>query len=409
MSQPDFAPADNGSVVGRFLLFTVLLIVYGSLFPFHFGVRAEIPDPLWTLTHNWPVIDRYLYRDVVVNLLLYMPLGVLAFVWLRGKLAPLQAAALGLAGGALLSGSMEFLQGFDRPREPSPMDLVTNILGTAAGIALARTYQNALVRCSRHPVLKAALRPSGAWLLLLFWAASQTSPFFPSLGLYAFRHKLMALSNLEAFHWTDALAIAVDCLAVACLLEAAAGARAARRLLPVLLLLIPAKILIQDRSFQFAEILGAACAGLAWRYGFWRYPRRNLLVAWLSVAALFVRGLAPYHFRAVAGPFSWMPFGATLSYDYAAAMQPILQKGFLYGASIWLFWAAGRRRLAPTIGIAALLAAIEYAQRYLPGRTAEITDPVYALLLAMMLRWLDGVANRSSKRREPQINTDERR
>ena len=104
-----------------------------------------------------------------------------------------------------------------------------------------------------------------------------------------------------------------------------------------------------------------------------------------------------------------MPFGATLSYDYAAAMQPILQKGFLYGASIWLFWAAGRRRLAPTIGIAALLAAIEYAQRYLPGRTAEITDPVYALLLAMMLRWLDTVAERRSKGREPQMNTEEHR
>jgi VanZ family protein len=334
----------------------------------------------------------------------------LAFVWLRGKLAPLEAAVLGLAGGALLSGSMEFLQGFDRPREPSPSDLITNILGTAAGILLARTYENALARFGRHQALKAALRPSGAWLLLLFWAAAQTSPFFPSLGLYAFRIKLTTLSNLEAFHWRDAPLIAVDCLAVGCLLEAVAGARATRRLLPVLLLLIPARILIQDRSFQLAEILGAACAWLAWRSGFGRNPGRNLLLAWLSVAALVVRGLAPYHFRAVAGPFSWMPFGATLSYEYASAMQPILQKGFSYGASIWLFWAAGRRRLAPTIGIAALLAAIEYAQRYLPGRTAEITDPVYALLLAMMLRWLDTVAARRREQEfEPPMNTDEHR
>lgn len=394
MSDPDDGVPDDTTLIGRFLLFTVLLIVYGSLFPFHFGARREFPDPLWAVTHNWPAIDRSFYRDLVVNLLLYMPLGVLAFVWLKDKLGPLQAAALSLAAGALLSGSMEFLQAFDRPREPSPADIITNTLGTAAGIALARSYESALARLIRHPALKAALQPSGAWLLLLFWAASHTSPFFPSLGLFAFRCKLMALSNLGAVHWMDVPLIAVDCLAVACLLEAVAGVPASKRLLPLVLLLIPFQILIQDRNLQLAEVLGAACAGLAWRLGFWRYRSHTSMVAWLSVAGLIVRGLAPYHFNAAAGPFSWMPFGATLSYDYAAAMQPILAKGFLYGASIWLFWAAGRRHVAPAIGIAALLAAIECAQRYLPGRTAEITDPVYALLLAMMLWWLDSVATR---------------
>jgi len=387
------APTSPGNLTGRFLLFTILLIVYGSLFPFHFGVRAEIPHPFWTLTHNWPPIDRYFYRDAVVNLLLYMPLGILAFAWLmekpKEKLSALPAAALALAAGALLSGSMEFLQAFDRPREPSPMDLVTNVLGTAAGIALARTYQNALARFSHHPALKAAFRPSGAWLLLLFWTASELCPLFPNLSPFVFRHKLAALANLAAFHWADAATVAVDCLAVACLLEAVAGARASRYLLPLVLLLVPAKILIQDRTLQLAEVLGAVCAGLAWGFGFWRYRRHTLVVAWLAVASLLVRGLAPYRWSAAAGPFSWIPFGATLSYDYAAAMQPILQKGFLYGSSIWLFWATGRRRLAPAIGIAALLAAIEFAQRHLPGRTAEITDPVYALLLAMMLQWLE--------------------
>jgi len=312
---------------------------------------------------------------------------------------------------------MEFLQAFDRPRQPSPTDIITNILGTAAGIALARSYENALARFSRDAALRAALRPSGAWLLLLFWAAGQTSPFFPSLGLFAFRQKCMAFWNFEAFHWTDVLVSAIACLAVGRLLEAVAGARAALRLLPFVLLLVPAKMLIQDRNLQLEEALGAVCAGLAWGYGFWRYRGRTLLLAWLSVAALVVRGLAPYHFRAAAGPFSWLPFGATLSYDYAAAMQPILEKGFLYGSIIWLFWAAGRRYFAATIGVTALLAAIECVQRYLPGRTAEITDPVYALLLAMMLRWLDTVAARrrelsaelAEKTIEPPMNTDKRR
>lgn len=192
------------NTLGRFLLFTIAAIVYGSLFPFHFGARPEFSHPLWTVIHHWPRIDHSFYRDAVVNVLLYVPLGVLAFAWLRQKLAPLPAAALALGAGALLSFSMEYLQAFDRPREPSPTDVLTNALGMAAGIALARIYQDALSRASRHPVLQAAFRPSGAWLLLLLWAGSELSPFFPTLSPFVFRHRLAGLANLESFAWIDA-------------------------------------------------------------------------------------------------------------------------------------------------------------------------------------------------------------
>ena len=38
-----------------------------------------------------------------------------------------------------------------------------------------------------------------------------------------------------------------------------------------------------------------------------------------------------------------------------------------------------------TVAVAGVLAAIEAIQRYLPGRTPEITDPILALVLGAML------------------------
>ena len=50
---------------------------------------------------------------------------------------------------------------------------------------------------------------------------------------------------------------------------------------------------------------------------------------------------------------------------------------------------AGRRLARAAIAVAVLLGAIEMIQIHLPGRVAEITDPVLALLLATALGLLD--------------------
>jgi hypothetical protein len=50
---------------------------------------------------------------------------------------------------------------------------------------------------------------------------------------------------------------------------------------------------------------------------------------------------------------------------------------------------AGCRLARPAIAVAVLLGAIEVVQIHLPGRVAEITDPLLALLLAITLGLLD--------------------
>jgi hypothetical protein len=48
---------------------------------------------------------------------------------------------------------------------------------------------------------------------------------------------------------------------------------------------------------------------------------------------------------------------------------------------------SGYSFLRPGIAVAVMLGGVEWIQRYLPGRTPEITDPLLAILLALFM-WL---------------------
>src|SRR5580704_15997799 len=65
----------------RVVLIVVVLILYGSLYPWEFHARQLGASPPWILLHSWPVaIDRYALWDFVINIVLYVPLGVFAFL-----------------------------------------------------------------------------------------------------------------------------------------------------------------------------------------------------------------------------------------------------------------------------------------------------------------------------------------
>ena len=109
----------------------------------------------------------------------------------------------------------------------------------------------------------------------------------------------------------------------------------------------------------------------------------------LIVSLLIVRGLVPYHWSRIANPFSWVPFGGFLRAEWDFGLLTLLQKSFWYGSAVWLLRAAGWRLARAAIAVAVLLGVIEVIQIHLPGRVAEITDPVLALILAMTLGLLD--------------------
>jgi VanZ family protein len=371
----------------RILLIVIALIVYGSLYPWDFHSTQLAVSPLWVLIHSWPTqIDRFLVRDIAVNVLIYMPVGVFGFLALRQNVHTAFAVSVTLLFALTLSSGIEMIQLFDDARECSASDVVCNVAGTALGVALGSVYQHWLRRFLARAETAKFLHPSGAVLLFYAWLAYQGFPLMPLLSRTKLAEKIRDLFWEVSVYPLETFTYFVEWLVVAQLLESVLGAERTRRLFPLLLLVLPAKLLIAGRTVSWSELAGAVLAYIC-SYFLSGQPRRAALAAGLIVSLLILRGLAPYHWSSVANPFSWIPFSGFLAADREFGMLTFLRKCFWYGSAIWLLRAAGWRLVWAAVAVALLLGTIELIQIHLPGRVAEITDPLLALILAVTL-WL---------------------
>ena len=96
-----------------------------------------------------------------------------------------------------------------------------------------------------------------------------------------------------------------------------------------------------------------------------------VLVAWSS--------LSPFDFQIAPDRFALLPFGESLTQYRAANLPDMFLRCFTNGALVWLWVQSGRSVVAATSIGAASVFAIELLQTWLPGQTAEITDPLLAV------------------------------
>lgn len=275
-------PADGrGSPLARTsLLVYVVLLVYGSLSPWA-GWRSLGVSPLAFLHAPWPAYVTGF--DLTLNVLAYVPLGLLLVLAGHPRLRGLPAVLAACALAAALSVVIESLQNYLPARIASNLDVLTNIAGAVLGSVAGAALAPALIDGRRlQQARRRWFRPASATLLLLalLWPLAQIHPGPMLFGNgdfgYGFTSALFALFDRPLpvfdagqFAAAEALVTACGMLAAGAALSAAMKPRAPR--LRMLLLL-----------------LGAALATKAITYGHEFGPERVL--AWLTPGA--VAGLA---------------------------------------------------------------------------------------------------------------------
>ena len=374
----------------RVLFLVVLLIVHGTLYPWEFHSRTLPTSAVLVLLRSWsaPEANRYVLRDVAVNLFLYVPLGIFGYLAFRNRARKSFAIAATLVLAVMVSASLEIAQIFVPTRTCSLFDVLLNLAGAAFGGALALRYEDRLVEGAvpgRGVLARAA---SGPLLLLCCWVGYQLFPFFPDLSRMHLAGKLRLLLQPDSWSPARALVSFAEWMAVATLIEPV-GLKRARAFL-ILLLLLPIKLLCAGRTVTGAELVGAVAGLLAAGRLHARGLASPRAVAWLLLLALVVDGLVPFHFQHAANGVRWTPFEGTFESDWQSGFAILLRKSFAYGSVVWLFRRSGWPR-APAVALTSVcLAAVEAAQVYLPGRTAETTDPLLVVLMAAVLSVVEG-------------------
>ena len=368
------------ATVYRLLILTITLIVYGTLYPWHFDFADPPRHPLLVLlTSQQLVWERFALRDIAVNLMLYLPFGATA-MWSFGRRFPraVEAATVTLAAMAL-SGSLEMLQVYVPGRVCSLSDLVCTTIGAGVGVVLALIYPHTGKR------KRAAIPASGMMLLVLF-AGYQMYPFFPVLSHTKLVHTLEWLYRAQGFSLNEGWSGAAEWFAALVVLKLVLDAYGSRavRLVPVLAVLcLPLRMIIATRTLALHEVLGALLGWFSWTLV--RPRLRQWAAVWLLASAIILSELSPFQFAAHPSAFVWIPFGATFDFERQSALVIWTRKAFDYGAMVWLLRTSGRSWPRAGATVATALTVLEVAQRWLPGQTPETTDAVLTLLLTTIL------------------------
>ena len=253
---------------------------------------------------------------------------------------------------------VEYLQIWSPSRYSTLNDLVTNSAGSAVGALLAEFLRGNPSPWFRRHLEQLRLAPMAA-LFTGLWFSWQLFPFVPRIS---WSSTLVQWTHPAAWSWPLFFAA----------MFGFAVLRYAKATTPWLVLAFAATVgqfVILDRSLSPHVVLGAAAGAVL---AFPKLPR-----SWFAAGLLIwllVDELRPFTFLNTPQEFSWAPFSTWFDAVGLEYYTVVFRKLFLYTATTWFLQRSGMRLLW-TVGLPfGVLAVGEWMQRYLPGRTPEITD-----------------------------------
>ncbi|HEY0878558.1 MAG TPA: VanZ family protein [Zeimonas sp.] len=341
--------------------------------------------------------------DALANLVAYVPAGLLA-----GALA----ASFGRFGARILawllltgfSLSMELVQACLSERVSSWVDAATNSAGSAFGLVALPFAIPLLHRLASHDLRRGRVDAQfalAAWLVVGAWIASSTAPWRFTFDVGTVRSNLSFLRLAPSLDAWDVVRHAFAWMTVAVALRAlfAGRLRASIALVAALALSLGAQAFLEWRALSWSELAGAALGVFVALVLL--VPAANgplaRIVSVLALVSVAAYELAPGRAGWGAGDaFSWWPLIGR-GHLLAALDFALYFCWFAFVPVLALRWKHARAPAAIASGSFAVAAlfALEVAQRWIPGRTAD-TSPALIGALAFAVAWL--LTERSGER-----------
>lgn len=395
-------PGFSAVTIGICALAYGLMLVYGTLYPFRGW--GEPAGGFWQhfLGMQVPNASK---TDLITNLLVYIPAGLLLAGFLARAVSWPVAVLLAGMIGTLLSFSLEAAQVFLPGRTSTLSDLLLNGLGAfiGGGAALFLAGQvpwGLRLRNFRRDTFRSGALANIGLIVLGLWALSQLSPLVPSLGISYLRDGLkpvwQTVTGQSPFIVAQSLVYFCNVMALGGIFLSLSHSRRTGLILfclivvTVLLLKIP----ILSRQLSLEALLGCAGALVV-------LALVHRLPAWLLVtcAGLFLlTGFVTGALResgsgAQLVAFNWVPFKGHMQSQVLVGLANILASGWVFLGVGYLVRYLSRPSLAfVTAGIGALLVAglvmlMEIAQIGIPGRFPDVTDVLIAVV-AWCCAWM---------------------
>jgi VanZ family protein len=352
--------------------------------------------------------------DALANLVAYVPAGLLAAAFAASYQGTAVRVVAWLAI-VMFSLSMELAQACLGDRVSSWIDWAMNSAGATLGfvaLPLASALLHRLPGRAGRSAHVAAPVTFAAWLVVGTWLACATAPWRFTFDVGIVRANLSFLRAAASFDPWHVAEHAFGWMAVAVALRAlvAPRLRASAALVATIALALAAQALLEWRALSWSELAGIALGAsvslvLLVPAADGRLAR---IVPALALVSVFAYELAPGHVGWGTGErFSWWPLVGR-GHPLPALEFALYFCWFAFVLVLALRWAGARARSAAALGSLAVLAllALEFAQRAIPGRSAD-TSPALIVALAFVVAWL--LTDRAGPRATGRVRSRSRR
>ncbi|WP_045220292.1 VanZ family protein [Desulfonatronum thioautotrophicum] len=368
-----------------FLLIYIFLVFYGSLYPF---TGWHIPqNTLWEHFFLWNTNKS----DMLLNVLVYMPLGFLIFAAIEKKVKCHFAILISILLGSSISFCVEVIQFFLQHRITTISDWILNSLGSFLGslfglftvgrskiAEILHTYKKNLFH--DHPSSNLGI------FVLVLWTLSQLTPLVPSPSWSNIKEGLKpvwyVLQDYTLYDPLHAFIYTTNVLAI-CLVTILIAKRR-KIVLAIVFLYIGCvmvlKVPIIGRQISL-EALTGSIIGCSMAFFLCTKSVRTItiLAAIMIITAFVVHQIRPGSHNELYA-FNWVPF--------RSHMTPVGLINIL--GALWPFTALGFLAIAANAGwrlmvfcgfcVAALAFSTEWLQQYIPGRYPDITPTFLAIV-----------------------------
>ncbi len=356
-------------------LLSLLLVLYGALFPFSFDL-ANFSTSHFSLLPFWDAERGRIHSipDMVSNVLLTMPLGFFGTLWLGGK------RKLTTIGGWFLFGlTVGILAEVAQLAIPSRLsditDALNNGLGSMAGSIIACLFGKGISDLFSGTLFE--IKDTYFFIVIFILGAGMLLPFDFTMDV---SHFGSSLRQLWTNPWEKGMPIQDEWIQMAefGILGALAGRIAKYR---IILLALALPFILESMQFLveshapsvrdlFMNALGVVCGiTIARTKPSLARPAAGFAVMNLAIIA---QGLSPYHLAA-RSHFEWVPLVEYYNQTTGAALYDAMSGLLIYGLLTTLW-----PRKATILWAVLLAAGIECVQTFIPARSAGITDILIA-------------------------------
>lgn len=219
----------RSSTLVRYLAVAYLaLVAHASLHPFS-GWRVPAESATAFVFADWPFYVTA--ADIVLNVLGYLPLGLLLTLILMDRMRGSMAAIAGVLAGIAASFVLELLQAYLPTRIPSNVDLLSNAAGALLGALVARAFGSRWLLSGELYRLRGRYFQPGAatdigFVLLGIWLMTQLNAEIWLFGNGDLRHLVPGDVGVnysaDSYRYLEAGVAALNFAGVACLITAMA-------------------------------------------------------------------------------------------------------------------------------------------------------------------------------------------